>query len=240
MPKARKPIAETDLYKPVRDYLTANGYTVRAEVNGCDIAAVKDDDLIVIELKRNFSTSLLIQATERQSLTDSVYIAIPRPPNQRTAQWKGIQRLLKRLELGLILVSVGSRVKRAEVVFHPIPYDRRKKPPARRAVLREVEARTGDFNTGGSTRTKLMTAYRERAIHIACCLEQLGPMSPKALRKLGTGDKTYSILRNNVYGWFERIDKGIYALKPLGKSELDMCPKLAELYRAQAREAQNN
>lgn len=239
MPKARKPVAETDLYKPVRDYLTANGYTVRGEVNGCDIAAVKDDDLIVIELKRNFSTSLLIQATERQNLTDSVYVALPRPASQRTAQWKGVQRLLRRLELGLIIVSTG-RTKRAEVVFHPLPYDRKKKHRARRAVLKEIDARSGDFNKGGSTRTKLITAYRERAIHIACCLEQLGPMSPKALRELGTGDKTWSILYTNVYGWFERIDKGVYDLKPQGRAEIEMCPGLAKHYRAQAKGSRSN
>jgi hypothetical protein len=194
--KRKRPIAETDLYNPVRDYLIANGYTVRAEVHSCDIAAVKDDELIVIELKRAFSTSLLIQATERQKLTDSVYVAIPRPKGgTRTSQWKGNLHLLRRLEVGLIFVAVGSRVKCVEVVFHPIPYERKKKHRARRAVLREVETRTGDFNTGGSCRTKLMTAYRESAIHIACCLEQLGPMAPKQLRALGTGDKTLSILR---------------------------------------------
>ena len=40
---------ETDLYGPIRDYLVAQGYDVQGEVKGCDIAARKGDDLIVIE-----------------------------------------------------------------------------------------------------------------------------------------------------------------------------------------------
>ena len=38
---------------------------------------VKGDELIVIELKKGFSTDLLIQATDRQRVTDSVYVALP-------------------------------------------------------------------------------------------------------------------------------------------------------------------
>ena len=30
---------ETDLYRPVHDYLVKQGYTVRSEVRHCDIAA---------------------------------------------------------------------------------------------------------------------------------------------------------------------------------------------------------
>ena len=33
---------ETDLFPPVKKYLEANGYTVRAEVKNCDITATKD------------------------------------------------------------------------------------------------------------------------------------------------------------------------------------------------------
>ena len=35
---------ETDLYPPIKAYLEANDYLVRAEVNDCDIVAVKDED----------------------------------------------------------------------------------------------------------------------------------------------------------------------------------------------------
>ena len=142
--KKKKPsILETDLFEPVRDYLEAQGYTVRAEVKDCDITARKDDDLVIVELKRHFSTDLLIQATERQRISDSVYVAIPAPANMgRKSRWPGITRVLRQLELGLIIVFLERPSPRVEVVFHPTPYQRRKRKRARRAVIEEMLKRT--------------------------------------------------------------------------------------------------
>lgn len=225
--------AETDLYRPIHDYLVSQGYTVRGEVMNCDITAVRGDELVVVELKRSFGVPLLVQATQRQRITDSVYIAVPRPKGgMRGPQWKGIQHLVRRLELGLILVSLGSRKPKVEVVFHPVPFDRKRQSRARRAVITEINGRSADFNEGGCTRRKIATAYRESAVHIAVCLERFGPMSPRALRALGTCDKTRSILASNFYGWFERIDRGVYALKPQGAAGLAEWAEMAEGYRA--------
>jgi hypothetical protein len=229
----RPQLKETQLYGPLRDFLEAQGYTVRSEVRSCDLVAVRGDDLIVIELKRAFSTALLVQAAQRQRITDSVYVALPRPKGRlRTAQWRGIQHLLRRLELGLILVSPRSRARPVEVVFHPLPFERQKRRSARRAVLREIEGRSGDYNQGGSVGRPLMTAYRENAIHIACALDRFGPLSPKQLRALDTGPKTLSILYNDVYGWFERIARGVYALRPAGRAALRKYREPAKRYRA--------
>lgn len=221
--------AETDLYQPVHDYLVAQGYTVRSEVRDCDIAAVKDDALVVIELKLKLTLAFLAQGTKRQELTEAVYLAIPRPPNRQkwNAQTKDVRRLLRRLELGLLLVSKHS----VEIVFHPLPAERQKRKAKRRVVLEEIENRSADYNQGGSTRKKLVTAYRENAIRIASCLSVLGPCSPAQLRKLGTCEKTHGILYRNVYGWFERQDRGVYALSARGRSELSGYPELAARYR---------
>ena len=224
-----KPTAETDLYQPVHDYLVARGYTVRSEVRDCDIAAVKGDALIVIELKRSLTLAFLAQAIKRQQLTDAVYLAIPRPTNRRkwTAQTKDVRRLLRRLELGLLLVSSRS----VEVAFHPLPAERQRRKGKRRVVLEEIGNRSGDYNRGGSTRRKLVTAYRENAIRIAACLSALGPCTPRQLRALGAGPKTLAILYRNVYGWFERQDRGLYALSARGHRELNNYPELAARYR---------
>lgn len=231
--ESTKRIAETDLYQPIADWLLAQGYTVRSEVRNCDITAVRGEDLIMVELKRSFGASLLIQAIERQKITDSVYVALPRPRSGvRGAQWRGMEHLLRRLELGLILVSFGAKKPAMDVVFHPTPFERKRRKSAKRAVLREMEGRTGDFNQGGCTRRKIMTAYRENVVHVACCLEKFGPLAPRQLRALGTGQKTLSILRSNFYGWFERVDRGIYNLKPRGSAELEQHPELAGHYRA--------
>lgn len=225
----RKPLRETDLYPPIAEHLGSLGYTVRSEVANCDITAANGDELIIVELKRNFSTDLLIQAAKRQRMTDSVYVGLPRQTNGR--KLRGMKHLLRRLELGLIFVSLNGRKKsRVEVVFHPVPFQRQKRKSARRAVLREISERSGDFNQAGSCRRKLVTAYRENAIHIACCLDRLGPLSPKQLRALDTGPKTLSILYSNFYGWFERIDRGLYALSAQGQAELAQYPALARRY----------
>lgn len=220
---------ETDLYQPIRDYLIQHGYTVRSEVINCDITAVKGGDLIVIELKRNANIQLLIQATERQRITDSVYVAIP-TPKTKGSHWRGIQRILRMLEVGLMVVSFDRRQPNVEVMFDPLPYAREKQKRKRRAVLKEIGKRSGEYNIGGSTRQKIITAYRENAIHIACCLDRFGPMSPKHLRALGTGEKTQNILSNNFYGWFERVERGVYKVAACGKAEVSEYPLLFERY----------
>jgi hypothetical protein len=235
----RDGFSEADLAGPLYGHLAELGYTVRSEVKDCDIAAVKGDELLIIEVKKTLNVSLLVQAVRRQRMTDSVYVAIPRPSNK--GKWwresRGAQHLLRRLELGLILVSLAPGKPPVEIVFHPLPFARRKRAKSRRAVLQEIAARTADYNRAGSTRTKLATAYRENAIHIACCLFTQGSTSPAALRALGTGPKTLSILRFNAYGWFERVDHGVYALSTQGARELGCWPELKKHYLAAARRA---
>ncbi|MES2462475.1 MAG: DUF2161 family putative PD-(D/E)XK-type phosphodiesterase [Armatimonadota bacterium] len=220
---------ECDLAAPVQDYLEANGYTVRSEVRGCDITAVKGDELIVIELKKGFSTDLLIQATDRQKITDSVYVALPAEGDlarrdRYAKRWRGIEHLLKRLEIGLIVVTFPDDVDAppvVDVVLHPTGQTRpRRNPKTRRALLREIAGRSANYNVGGSTGRKLVTAYREQAIFIACCLERFGPLTPAKLRTLGASPKAQPILHRNVYDWFDKVDRGVYALRPRGRDEI--------------------
>jgi len=228
---------ETDLYEPIRDYLTANGYQVQAEVKGCDVVAQKGKELVVVELKLKFTTRLLVQAIDRQKITDAVYVALPGPYRPRARRWRDIKRLLRRLELGLLVVTNTSGSYRVELVFHPLPFRRQKRSSRKRAVIRETAARSGDHNRGGSTRKPIITAYRESVIHIACCLDRLGPSTPRRLRELGTGAKTTSILSSNFYGWFRRVDRGVYELTPVGKESLNESGDLVLQYQSMVDQA---
>lgn len=225
---------ETALYWPVQDLLAANGFVVRGEVCHCDITAVRGEELVVVELKRNLNVDLLVQATDRQKITDSVYVALPDEIVGKAGRkkWRATEHLLKRLELGLILVSQ----EKARIRFHPMKLARKKQTHKRRAVLRELDGRSGDYNVGGSTRCKIVTAYRESAIGIACCLERLGTLSPKKLRALGMGEKAQSILSKNFYGWFERVSPGLYALTDQGKAELQNYPQLVKSFARKLQE----
>lgn len=216
---------ETQLYPPVKQYLVGNGYEVQAEVLDCDVVATKGDEIVAVELKTGANMQLLVQATDRQRITDSVYVAVP-APRQTRRHWRGVQRVLRQLELGLLIVHFGSTGPRVERAFDPLPYQRRKLSRRRTAVISEIDRRSGDHNTGGSTRTPLVTAYRENAILIACALQAAGPTTPRALRAMGTGEKTLAILTQNHYGWFQRVQRGVYSLTDRGRSDLDNYPKL--------------
>ena len=210
---------ETDLFEPIKKYFEGHGYSVNAEVKDCDVIATRDDELIVVELKTSPNMNLLIQATDRQSISSAVYVAIPVATGNRK-RWLGVQRVLRRLELGLLVVSFGPLGATVTKLFDPLPDQKRKPKRKRRAIIREIAERSSDYNTGGSTRIKLVTAYRENAILVATCLEQLGQCSPRRLRDLGTGDRTPGILSKNHYGWFQRIDRGIYSITDQGRQEI--------------------
>lgn len=231
----KKKMYEVDLYKPIQKHFIKEGYEVYGEVKDCDIAMVKEDAVVVVELKLTLNVQLLIQATKRQKLTDLVYIAIPKPSfSRRSKRWTDLCHLIKRLELGLIIVSFSGRGKRVEVMFDPAPFDRarsmRQNKRKRDALMKEMEGRSSDVNLGGSNRVKIRTAYKENCVQIACYLKKMGPLSPKALRELGTGEKTSSILTKNYYRWFERVKRGTYVISEKGKKELREHQELMEYF----------
>ena len=132
------------------------------------------------------------------------------------------------IERLLLVVNEGPLGREVVKHFDPVPPQRRKIARKRRSIIQEVADRSTDENVAGSSRRKIMTAYRENAILIACCLNQLGPSSPKTLRFYGTGEKTTSILANNHYRWFQRVERGIYRITDQGAVE---AASHTEIYR---------
>lgn len=214
MPTLRRslPPAETDLYAPVKALLEAQGYDVKAEVRGCDVVAVRGSEApLVVELKRQFGLPLVLQGVDRLAMTDAVYLAVGAWP----ARMDDVRRLLRRVGLGLIVVAHG----RADVVLDPVPYQPRRDRRRAERLLLEHQRRIGDPNTGGSTRRPIMTAYRQEAER---CLELLatGPMTPRAMRLAAQVPHATAILGRDVYGWFERVERGVYRLTPRGETAL--------------------
>ncbi|MGG1658532.1 DUF2161 domain-containing phosphodiesterase [Brevibacillus sp. NRS-1366] len=226
---------EVDLYEPIRNYFVAHGYEVFGEVKHCDVTAIKEDELVIVECKLHLNADLLIQATKRQRLTDEVYIAIPKPKYSLfSRKWQDITHLIRRLELGLILVSFSANGAAMEIKIHPGPFDRLKSKQRnqknRNKVIAEIRGRYGDYNVGGSNQTKIMTAYKQSCIQIASLLQKFGPLSPKQLRQMGTGDKTLSMLSKNYYGWFQKMSRGVYAVTDAGLHEIEAYPELVSHY----------
>uniref|UniRef100_A9U7K6 Predicted protein n=1 Tax=Physcomitrium patens TaxID=3218 RepID=A9U7K6_PHYPA len=73
-------------------------------------------------------------------------------------------------------------------------------------LLYEFRERSGDYNVGGTTRAKLMTAYREKALRVAGALAGApeGGLSPAHLREKSGVPNAAAILQNNYYGWHRR------------------------------------
>lgn len=212
---------ESDLYTPIKEFLQSQGYTVRGEVSGCDLMAVRGDDLVIVELKLAFNLALLLQGVDRQAVTDAVYLAVEAPRRTRSGhRWNEIRGLCRRLGLGLIFVHFTGKAPTVEVICDPEPYVPRKQHKMRGRLLKEFQRRSGDHNPGGVTRRPIVTAYREEALRVASFLQQHGPSKVKAIRT-GTGiEKAAQMLQQNVYDWFERVETGIYRLTQKGDQAL--------------------
>ena len=207
-------MAETDLYLPVKAFLTGQGYEVKSEVHDCDVVAVRGDEPpVIVELKTSFSLQLLLQGVDRQAVTDAVYLAILPPKRRQNAD---IVKLCKRLGLGLLIVS-GQWV---EPMADPAPYQPRKNTKRKTMLLKEFAHRVGDPNHGGSTRRALVTVYRQDALRCARYLDSSGPSKVADIR-LGAGvQRAAAILQQDVYGWFMRHERGIYGISPKGGAGL--------------------
>ena len=210
---------ETALYKPIKRFLKAQGYEVKAEVGPADVVAVRGDESpVIVELKTAFSLALFHQAVERQAISDLVYIAVPEAKVR--GAYKALLRnrkLCRRLGLGLITV----RLSDGHVTVHldPAPYVPRKSKQQQARLLGEFARREGDPNVGGTTRRKIVTAYRQDAVRCAKCLAEHGPTKASAVAKLSGVARARQIMADNHYGWFERVATGIYALAEGGRAE---------------------
>lgn len=213
---------EQDLFDPVKTYLVGQGYQVNGEVLQCDITARRGSELVVVELKRSVTVSLLVQGIRRQEIADAVYLAVPVSIGRRTIpNYGGVRALLRRLGLGLILVHFLKTKTKIEIALQPGPHEARRRNRRRQIVIREIDGRYAELNVGGSpSTTTRMTAYRQCALLIAYHLSRLETASPAQLRALGTGEKTGGILSQNHYGWFSRVSRGIYRLDPAGHEAL--------------------
>lgn len=212
---------ESDLYEPVKSYLEAQGYEVKAEIGDCDILACRGDEPpVVVELKLTFSLALVMQGTARQTLFDQVYLAVPVSSDRGwKLRYRDIIRLCRRLGLGLLAVRTGA-VPQVTAHLDPGPYAPRRNIRKASRLLKEFEHRVGDPNTGGMTRTKRMTVYRQDALRCALHLDAAGP-TKAALVAAATGvSRAAALMRTDHYGWFERVERGIYRLTPKGAEGL--------------------
>lgn len=202
---------ETALYAPVKIWLEGLGYEVKAEIGAADVVAMRDgDEPLIVELKTGFSLTLLHQAVTRQTVTDLVYVAVPRWKGR--AGWKVFKKnigLCKRLGLGAL--SVDLKVGIVQVHADPAPFKPRRFKPRKAALLSEFAKREGDPNKGG-TNGKVVTAYQQDAEKLRAYLTEHGPTKGATVAKATGISRATRIMASNHYGWFRRVETGVYDL----------------------------
>jgi hypothetical protein len=205
---------ETDLYRPIKIHLERLGLEVKGEVCGCDFVALSDasSEIVVIgEMKRSFTLELVLQAVDRTSACDEIWLAVGASKRGRGRESDArVKKLCRFLGFGLLTVTAEGRV---DVVTEPAPWKPRRDAKRRSRIVEEHRRRIGDPVIGGSTRTPQLTAYRQQALAVASALAG-APSRPRDLRRLAPD--AAKILQGNVYGWFERIERGVYGLTASG------------------------
>lgn len=209
---------ESSLYLPVKRFLEKLGFEVKGEVCGCDLVALDGNEptaVVVGELKLTFTLELVLQAVDRSAACDEVWLAVRASRRGRGREHDPRVRKLCRL-LGLGLLSVSAKGK-VEVLVEPVPWRPRRDAKRRSRIVEEHRRRQGDPATGGSTRQPIMTAYRQQALACAAAMSH-APVRPRDLK--GELPDAPKILLRNVYGWFVRVERGLYTLSEPGRAAL--------------------
>ncbi len=210
---------EQDLYPPIKALLERQGYTVKGEVGAADVVAVREgEEPVIVELKLRFSLALFHQAITRLKVTDQVYIGVPKPRGRSARRTLNDNKAMcRRLGLGLITVRSDGAV---EVQCDPGPYAPRKNKAKAERLLRAFDRLEGDPNAGGATRHGIVTAYRQDALKCAAHLAENGPTKGSGVAKATGVANATSLMRDNHYGWFDKVEKGVYGLAEAGKDGL--------------------
>jgi hypothetical protein len=105
--------SETSLYGPAKRYLETLGYTVKGEVCGCDLVAIRGDQPpigVIGELKLSFNLDLVLQAVDRTAACDEVWLAVG-PSGRKRLRDPRVRKLCRFLGFGLLGVSPGEAVE---------------------------------------------------------------------------------------------------------------------------------
>jgi hypothetical protein len=200
------------------------GYRVKGEIGGCDLVALRGDDppiVVIGELKLTFNLELVLQAVDRAAACDEVWLAA-----RVSLRGKGresdarFRNLCRRLGFGMLGVAQNGEVS---ILISPDAPNPRRDPKRRSRLVSEHKRRVGDPAVGGGSRAPIMTAYRQQALICAAMLAG-GPLRPRDLK--ARAPDAAKILLGNVYGWFVRASRGVYALAPSGVEALKRWPQV--------------
>ena len=168
-----------------------------------------------MRIEAELHADLVLQAVDRSTVCDEVWLAVRASLRSRGRESDPrVKRLCRLLGFGLLSVLKSGKV---EVLVEPVPWHPRLNAKRRSKIADEHRRRRGDPAAGGSTRQPIMTAYRQQALECAVALAR-APARPRDLKD-AIPDAPKILLRN-VYGWFIRVERGVYTLSDSGKAAL--------------------
>ncbi len=209
---------ETALYLPVKRFLEGLGFEVKGEVCNCDLVALDcgaPTAVVIGELKLSFTLELVLQGVDRTAACDEVWLAVRASKRGRgREQDSRVKKLCRLLGFGLLAVFASGKV---EALVEPVPWRPRADSRRRSRIVEEHRRRLGDPAAGGGNKRPVMTAYRQQALACAAAMATAS-RRPRDLRP--DHPDAAKILRDNVYGWFVRIERGTYGLSEAGREAL--------------------
>jgi len=215
---------ETFLYPPVKRFLESRGLEVKGEICGCDLVALRagasePPPLVVVgELKLGFNLDLVLQGIDRMAACDEVWLAVCLSGRRGRERDPRVRKLCRLLGFGLLGVSTRGQV---ELLVEPGPWRPRRDRHRRSRLVSEHRRRLGDPVLGGTSKAPIMTAYRQQALACAASLAA-GPRRTSEVRSVVP--EAPKILLRNVYGWFFRLERGVYGLTSEGSRALARWP----------------
>ncbi len=210
---------EADMFPMLKQHFEQLNYKVNAEVKSCDLTAIKDGELIVVEMKTSLNITLLYQALERKKLTPYVFIAIPKPKRDLRKNLHKMKNLLSKLQIGLIVVDIVNK----DVIRYLEPEEDGAKLNYKKKsqVLKEIGKREVDENIGGINKTKILTGYKELGISLCCVMSLEKEITTHDLRnKYGFDKDVTGYLNKNFFAWFHKVGRGKYILSSRGEQML--------------------
>jgi hypothetical protein len=173
---------------------------------------------VIGELKLGFNLELVLQGINRASACDEIWLAVRASVRAGREHDPRVRKLCRLLGFGLLGVSATGRV---EVLVEPGPWRPRRDPKRRSRLVNEHRRRLGDPVLGGTSKSPIMTAYRQRALACAASLAS-GPRRTSEVK--AAAPDAPKILLHNVYGWFFRVERGVYGLTQAGTEALSRWP----------------
>ncbi len=208
---------EAELYPAVKRFLEAQGYAVKGEVGSADVVAVRGKEPpVIVELKLGFSLKLFHQGVDRLAVSDTVYLAVARPKSAKAL--KANVALARAAGLGVLSVRLPQGT--VEAMCDPGEAGPRKSKKKKAKMLKAFERMRGDPNAGGATRHGIVTGYRQDAVACARFLAVHGASKGAKVAQWAEVKDATRIMRDNHYGWFAKVETGVYGLTPAGKKGL--------------------